>query len=966
MFGRRFDLEKAGAPRAPFFSARLFGKAVTGACDWSRAHTQTDMPGADRFKFSLEPHPLETEGRKRRLEPTAEWKAREVAKRREALLAADDATIKRVLKETMAKEKVEAIGDHVEQDFIHDFHNWVAGIGKRSDYVKAGVPLASVGQGKLVSDHPSVLNYVEGVTSRVIDYYAEIANMKMRGPAIGRRGGPATLDDLWLYFKYVVRNEPVDPRDFAPQPGADEPDERLVGNQNGIVDRQKEAPSMKRPATYGREDRTEEAALRRAVADEQVRANETPKAIAKKAKRDAEMDAGAPEPPKKVDGGAPSEGGARRHEEEPKRRELRPRKRDAEPDRGGKKAREAAAPPRAPSPPPPAAAAPSPPPPPAAAPPRRPEPDFSLAAELARKHAAPPPPPPPTTRAVTPPPPPPPRAVTPPPRPPVDDHPRRLPVNEEPPKVVPTAVPADDHPRPAIVPSKEPAKVAPAAVPADDHPRTVVPSKEPAKVAPSKVSTLDANKALATLTEEEKEALRREMGHRSLPVLANADPVRMMKRVEQVKAARVKVGETPAAPILPEAAAAPPPREPTKVPPAPIAVPADDHAEARELARAMARLGKPAWAISDPITAKLFGEELVHNGRYELPPKSTEWFANDAAYNAAVKGHDEYRARMGLPARSVVGPLLASAAGWLKNLAPPENADGRSAERVMARQEEMRKIAGTATGGSGGFSLPSLSLPSLPSLPALPSISLPGLPSVSLPSIPMDKVKALLAAITPDEAPEDWEKAYEFRVPLAPPAAPAPAPAPAAPAPAPAAPAPRRPKQPVEEWDAQWLRNIQQAERARRLAAMQAAEERRRAAAAPEPVPRELRPEAPLPARAPAGPEREMGRVPYDLRPGLDARLRPVERLTSFADEATTREAEQIAFEDVPDLSRMARFLERMVPRVHETLRAEYAGITAEQVAQAVRLATYSLRLAPHARESFPERIVKAIEASVL
>lgn len=206
-----------------------------------------------------------------------------MAEKRKALLAAaDNNTIKEELKKAMAREQIEAIPDHVEQGFIHDFHNWVAGIGKRSDYVKAGVPLASVGQGKLVSDHPSVLNYVEGITSRVIDYYAEIANMKMRGPAIGRRGGPATLNDLWLYFKYVVRNEPVDPRDFQPQPGPSEPDEALVGNQEGIVDEKTEAPSMRAPG-WKKRYTGEERVKRGKPADPQVRKKVDPKEVREEA-----------------------------------------------------------------------------------------------------------------------------------------------------------------------------------------------------------------------------------------------------------------------------------------------------------------------------------------------------------------------------------------------------------------------------------------------------------------------------------------------------------------------------------------------------------------------------------------------------------------------------------------------------------------------------------------------------------
>jgi len=292
MFGRRFDIERAGAARPAFFSGRLFGQHVPGACDWSRAHTLTDMPGADRFKFGVEGHPIEAEGRKRKLEPTPEFRAKQIRAERELLKRAvgnERELFREVLNKMEAKEIIEKIGDKVDQDYIHDFRNWVAGIGKRSDYVKAGVPLTSVGQAKLLSRHKSVVDFVDKLTGRVVDYYAEITNMRMRGPGVGRRGGPATLEDLWLYFKYVVRNDPIDPRDFAEPPGP--VDDNLIGNQNGITDEPNEAPSQP-PAV--------------APADAQTRANAAPRkhldAIANRWSRKK-----ADELP--LDGGAPDGGG---------------------------------------------------------------------------------------------------------------------------------------------------------------------------------------------------------------------------------------------------------------------------------------------------------------------------------------------------------------------------------------------------------------------------------------------------------------------------------------------------------------------------------------------------------------------------------------------------------------------------------------------------------------------------------
>lgn len=249
MFGRRFDLEKVGQARAPFFSHRLFGKGVVGACDWSRSHTLRSMPDEDMMKFLVGEHPITAESRNKKMTPTPEWRTGEVERKRKLLEAAGSGIFKKVLAETEAKELLERIGKEVDEDYIHDFRNWIAGIGKTSDYVKAGVPLTAVGQAKPLSRHKSVIDFIDKLTGRVIDYYAEIANMKMRGPAVGRRGGPATLNDLWLYFKYVVRNDPINPDDFRFADEGNDPNvPRLVGNQDGIRDGVKAAPSLRNPA----------------------------------------------------------------------------------------------------------------------------------------------------------------------------------------------------------------------------------------------------------------------------------------------------------------------------------------------------------------------------------------------------------------------------------------------------------------------------------------------------------------------------------------------------------------------------------------------------------------------------------------------------------------------------------------------------------------------------------------------
>jgi len=259
------------------------------------------MPGADRFKFGLEGHPIEQEGRKRRLEPTPEFKAKQVKAERELLKNAvgdERELFREVLNKIEAKELIDKISDKVDQDYIHDFRNWIVGIGKRSDYIKAGVPLTSVGQAKPLSRHKSVIDFVDKLTGRVVDYYAEIVNMKMRGPGVGRHGGPATLNDLWLYFKYVVRNDPIDPKDFMhAEDLKGTPDAAVVGNRDGITDEPTEAPSMP-DRDFGAEDKR----MRAAPPDTQTRRKAAPKAhldaIADKAATGDgsgdELDGGAP------------------------------------------------------------------------------------------------------------------------------------------------------------------------------------------------------------------------------------------------------------------------------------------------------------------------------------------------------------------------------------------------------------------------------------------------------------------------------------------------------------------------------------------------------------------------------------------------------------------------------------------------------------------------------------------------
>jgi hypothetical protein len=232
----------------------------------------------DRSKWALQPHPIEDEKNKRKLEPTPEWREQAMKKRKDLLSKTGSDVVKSVLEEMDAQQLLERIGDEVNEEYIHDFRNWALGIGKRSDYVKAGVPLTAVGQGQPLSRHKSVIDFADKITGRVIDYYEEIAKMKMRGPSAGKKG-QATLDELWRYFKYVVRNEPIDPADFDgySQPADSDKNPRntgggaLVGNRHGIRDDKRDAPSLLDPSKSIYPENGEEQRKRSQAPDSQHR-----------------------------------------------------------------------------------------------------------------------------------------------------------------------------------------------------------------------------------------------------------------------------------------------------------------------------------------------------------------------------------------------------------------------------------------------------------------------------------------------------------------------------------------------------------------------------------------------------------------------------------------------------------------------------------------------------------------------
>lgn len=201
--------------REPIFgTGSLFGGGVKHHSDFSRAIHERNMPKADMKKGGVAPSPIERESNIDMIEPTNDWLAHSTRLAKNQLKA-DSSTVGRAFIEKQdLKRKLESLEGEQRENFIHDYYNWLAGVGKEEDYIKSGLKKGQWGQGKLISRHDSVVGLLEAKVARHGRYLADIAKMKMRGPGVGRNGGEADSHDTFLYFKYIIRNMPVNTDDF--------------------------------------------------------------------------------------------------------------------------------------------------------------------------------------------------------------------------------------------------------------------------------------------------------------------------------------------------------------------------------------------------------------------------------------------------------------------------------------------------------------------------------------------------------------------------------------------------------------------------------------------------------------------------------------------------------------------------------------------------------------------------------
>ncbi len=209
---------------------------------WSKAHMLVD--DNDRKKFSPNIDPLEQEDK---LPFMQGWGAMaadfamvklrdEIEALRSPTTQNADGTVQRrepdnwelAQLQAYAKEVVKGKKRHLEARFHNEFANrfreWIRGNGSPQEYEAAGM-MSYVGDNSKrnkntpISDHDSVISYLEDWQKRVIDYDTKKAKMKLRMGRGGKPGEAASIEDLWKYYKFVVYG--------LPAPGREDDDDTL-------------------------------------------------------------------------------------------------------------------------------------------------------------------------------------------------------------------------------------------------------------------------------------------------------------------------------------------------------------------------------------------------------------------------------------------------------------------------------------------------------------------------------------------------------------------------------------------------------------------------------------------------------------------------------------------------------------------------------------------------------------------
>lgn len=219
--------------------AALFGVGSQFGDDgktWRNEHLVRDG-GLDNRKYKLDGDPLQREDKNPNMEGWVAHLRKEQLERKfeetkKTLLGGgEDPQVKsgvgNEFGRLLVQKQLDAAEQELDERFLNGFTEWLRGAGTPQEYADGHMPgYEKKRPGVPLSDHPSVLRYLESHEERKANYQAKLTKMILNQGRMGPRGRPMTLDEAWKYYKYVVKNMPFDkdhnifddPNDKGPHP----------------------------------------------------------------------------------------------------------------------------------------------------------------------------------------------------------------------------------------------------------------------------------------------------------------------------------------------------------------------------------------------------------------------------------------------------------------------------------------------------------------------------------------------------------------------------------------------------------------------------------------------------------------------------------------------------------------------------------------------------------------------------
>jgi hypothetical protein len=153
------------------------------------------------------PDPFEVDANEDRLKPTDEWIDRQIDKwfeEEEKKVKEEKIRLGKTNEEVFASLNAlkmlrlnrvfEKMGGRKEKQFVTDFQSWLIGAGREEDH-----KFTPWGRNPL--KFPDVATYMKSFVDKRWDFQKKLAHLRLTGPT--------NLGDAWLYYKYLVRGQPV-------------------------------------------------------------------------------------------------------------------------------------------------------------------------------------------------------------------------------------------------------------------------------------------------------------------------------------------------------------------------------------------------------------------------------------------------------------------------------------------------------------------------------------------------------------------------------------------------------------------------------------------------------------------------------------------------------------------------------------------------------------------------------------